>query len=355
MVLNVINIVVLRDARLKESSYTYLAGLAVADFCSLLMFGVNGVGRGHFPDQYGWKVFDIFVYFPVCLTTTSASVFLIVTVTVERFLFLYHPISSRSWCTRRAARRVVAVVWLVSVLVNIPRFFVFRITATGGMERTAFGASRAYHALTWSLFLLVAVGCGVALIVFNALLIRGIRRANEKRQSLKTSGGGGGERGREERREELRLTRTLVSVIFLYLLGELPSSLFSRLVFSAILGPDKQHVMTSYRYLLATCLATICAVSQHSLNFVFYCVFNKRFYRIFKTKCLLCGPQQPCGQHSELATIVDRSAQDGTLLPVESAHNGTTRTPLMAETNEQVQRSSHETDEAQRPPHDTQL
>ena len=303
IVLNVINTVVLRDKRLKESSYTYLAALAVADSCSLLMFGLNGVGRGHFPDHYGWQVFQVFVYFPVCLSSTSTSVFLIVTVTLERFLFLYRPLAARICCNRRMARRVVVAITLFSVVINVPRFFVFRITPAGDMQRTWFGNSIFYKTLTWLFFLLVAVGCGLVLIVINALLINGIQRVNDRRQMLTRSADacGGGKAG--EKSQERRLTRTLVSVTVLYLVGELPSCIFSRLVFTAILGPNNAHVTGAYWYLVAEWLATVCAVSQHSLNFVFYCIFNKRFYQVFRIKCLTCSKTPTCREHSELASI----------------------------------------------------
>ena len=283
MVLNVITILVLMSKRLKESSYTYLTSLAVADFLSLLLFGINSIGRGHFPHVFTWEMFETFVYFPMALITTNASVFMIVSVTIERFVFLYRPMKAKWWCTQCKARRLVTVLWIVSVIMNIPRFFVFKVTADGKLGYTTFGKSTVYTAISWIYFLVFALGCGLILIVFNILLIRGIHATNEKRRQLQCS-----QSNEQEKSEENRLTRTLISVIFLYLVGELPSNIFSRLVFSAILGEGNQDVMKNLWYEFCLCIATIFVVLQHSLNFVFYCVFNKRFYNILKKRCQFC-------------------------------------------------------------------
>ncbi len=59
--------------------------LAVADLLSLVLFGINGIGRGHYPRTHSWATFDAFVYLPIGFITTGSSIILTDAVTIERY------------------------------------------------------------------------------------------------------------------------------------------------------------------------------------------------------------------------------------------------------------------------------
>ena len=284
MGLNVFNFFVLFSPKLPESSYSYLAGLAIADFLSLFLFGINGIGRGYYKGIYGWSVFEAFIYFPCGLISTNASVFLTLTVSIERFIFLYKPLQAKRWCNRSQARIIMTTIWLVCVFVNIPRFFVFTIGEDGHLGYTVFGKSSAYNILSWVYFFVVSVATAFMLIVFNILLIRGIHVTNARRRTMSVHSA----MSQHQRQEENRLTRTLISVIFLFLVGELPSAMLSRSVVVGILGHGSKEILKTHWYRVAVLVATILVVLQHASNFIIYCVCNKRFWAAFKHKFCPC-------------------------------------------------------------------
>jgi hypothetical protein len=283
MGLNIFNFIVLFSPKLPESSYSYLAGLAIADFLSLFLFGINGIGRGYHKGDYGWSVFEAFVYFPCGLITTNASVLLTLTVSIERFIFLYKPLQAKRWCNRSRARIIMAALWAVCVVVNIPRFFVFKIDETG-LGYTVFGKSTPYNVLSWVYFFVVSVATALMLIVFNILLIRGIHVTNARRRTMSVHSA----MSQHQRQEENRLTRTLISVIFLFLVGEIPSAMLSRSVVVGILGQGSREILQTHWYRSAVLVATILVVLQHASNFIIYCVCNKRFWAAFKHKFCPC-------------------------------------------------------------------
>ena len=45
------------------------------------------------------------------------------TVTVERYVAVCHPLKARSWCTCKRGRLAVVVIGLCSFCYNLPRFF----------------------------------------------------------------------------------------------------------------------------------------------------------------------------------------------------------------------------------------
>lgn len=296
ILLNVFNLIVLSTNRFPESSYSYLAALAVADLLSLCFFAVNGIGRGCYPDSYAWRTFEVYVYFPLGHSTTTASILLTVTVTVERYAFIYHPMQSKTWCSQMVARRVVAVVAAVSFAINIPRFFVMTVDANGHLEFTDFSRSQFYVYLSWVYFSLISLAPSLSLIVFNTLLIIGIRRTGRKRKSLF-----GTRNGNSRSQEEATLTRTLIIVVCVFIAGELPSSFTSRSLVVALISGGDQSILTRTGYRIAVLVSTILVVMQHSLNFVVYCVFNRRFCSVLRLHYL------PIlfGYRSKLNQVVD--------------------------------------------------
>lgn len=296
ILLNIFNLVVLSTKRFPESSYSYLAALAVADLLSLCFFAVNGIGRGNYPDDYAWRVFEVYVYFPLGHSTTTASVLLTVTVTVERYAFIYHPMKSKAWCNQVTARRVVAAVAALSFLVNIPRFFVMTADGDGHLKFTDFSRSTFYVYLSWVYFSLLSLAPSLSLIFFNALLIIGIRKTGQKRKSLFAN-----RTGNDRSQEEATLTRTLIIVVCVFIAGELPSSFTSRSLIVALICGGDQSLLKTTGYRIAVLVSTILVVMQHSLNFVVYCVFNRRFCSVLRLHYL----PMLCGCRSRLVQVVD--------------------------------------------------
>ena len=277
MVMNALNLVVLRSPRLPESCYVYLRGLALADLLSLFFFGTNSIGRGHYPSSYGWNVYDIYVYFPLCSVTAMASVILTMAVSVERYIYIYKPHQAKVWCQPRKARKVVLIIGAAAILINIPRFFIFKMGDDGTLSYTEFGMSMYYKIISWTYFVLVSLGGCIVLIVLNILLIRGIHKSNTRRRCLT------GKKAHKAHQER-RLTLTLISIICVFIIGELPSSFVSRLLLVPMAGTE---ILKTLGYKIAANIATALVVLQHSLNFVMYCVFNRNFWVVFKET--LCG------------------------------------------------------------------
>ena len=60
--------------------------------------------------------------YPLGITAQTASVYLTVAATVERYVAVCHPLKTRSLCTYGRARIYVSVVSVFAVLYNLPRF-----------------------------------------------------------------------------------------------------------------------------------------------------------------------------------------------------------------------------------------
>ena len=82
--------------------------------------------------------------------------------------------------------------------------------------------------------------------------------------------------------DETRLTRMFITLICVFVIGELPSALLSRGIVVAFVGGDKsQRTLHSTGYQIASMVATILVVSQHSANFIIYSLLNIKFRNAF--------------------------------------------------------------------------
>ena len=144
----IFNILILLILRLRkyftESTYIYLFDLALADSLSLFFLSSNSFGKAYYPENYHWRIYESFFYFPFGSMVSNASIFFTVTVTIERFIFIYHPLKSKIYCTQPVAIKVTRSLWIVSILFNLPRFFVMVPDGDGELGFTAFGTSLAY-------------------------------------------------------------------------------------------------------------------------------------------------------------------------------------------------------------------
>jgi len=131
---NVISMVILSRPQMKSSINYLLIGLARCDtvliVTSILLFGLPVVypATGHLFNYY-FKVYPLIapVVYPIAMVSQTVSVYLTLTVTLERFVAVCHPLRARSLCTYGRARAYVVATIAFAVLYNVTRFLEVRV------------------------------------------------------------------------------------------------------------------------------------------------------------------------------------------------------------------------------------
>lgn len=131
---NVISMIILSRPQMKSSINYLLIGLARIDtiliISSILLFGLPGI----YP--YTGTLFTYFyvvyphivpVVYPLGLMAQTASTYITLTVTLERFVAVCRPLRARSLCTYGRARVYVFIIIVFSVVYNLPRLFEARV------------------------------------------------------------------------------------------------------------------------------------------------------------------------------------------------------------------------------------
>lgn len=127
---NVISMVILSRPQMRSSINYLLMGLVRCDTAlivtSVLLFGLPAVYlyTGCL-SSYALRVYPLLapVVFPLAMIAQTVSVYLTLTVTLERFVAVCHPLQARSLCTYGRARLYVILIIAFSTLYNLPRFW----------------------------------------------------------------------------------------------------------------------------------------------------------------------------------------------------------------------------------------
>lgn len=127
---NIISMIILSRPQMRSSINYLLIGLARIDtvliITSILLFGLPGIHpyTGYMFNYYFIVYPHILpVVYPIGMVAQTASVYLTMTVSLERFVAVCHPLRARSLCTYGRARIYVIVISIFSVLYNLPKLW----------------------------------------------------------------------------------------------------------------------------------------------------------------------------------------------------------------------------------------
>lgn len=283
---NTLSIVVLCNRRMRSSTSYYLTSLAVYDnfilVAMLLFFNLEALGSRVPSICQAYKDYIIPVMiplgYPLSLTAQMGSIYTCVAFTVERFVAVCRPLHAANTCTKSRAKKAILVIFLWSLLYNIPRYFHYEVhevwsNDTGRydnrIQTTDFGENEVFQHLYIISFQLIFMFLlpFLIILVLNTALLRAINRSRKQRQEMSTT----------DTREH-NLTVMLVAVIAVFLVCQFPTIVDNILV--AIVGEQRHNAVLQYQMLYMVC--TVLVTINSSLNFVLYCLFGKKFRMVLR-------------------------------------------------------------------------
>lgn len=291
MVTNILNLVVLTNNQLPESPYTYLTGLACTDFSSLMLSFIY-MKFSMDSHTYEWRFFDAYIFIGLVNVFTTSSIWITVQLTVERFLFVRHPLWAKDTCDRASAKVKILMTIGAAAVFNIPRFLCFEPTynmkhGKWALQSTEFRVGNVYYFLIWAHSICVMFVPLFILSAANIYLVYAVHQAGQQRQKLQIRNN----REAAWQREQRRLNITLISIVFLFIVCVIPSAFSDRPIAYALFGGGKtetEFVLSKFYFSLQY-IANFLVWLELSLNFVLYCAFNEKFRRVMKftaTRCL---------------------------------------------------------------------
>ncbi|XP_011144276.1 FMRFamide receptor [Harpegnathos saltator] len=274
---NTISMIILSRPQMKSSINYLLIGLARCDtvliIVAMLIYGLPAIYTyTGLLFHYKFIVYPKIIKFlyPFSCMAQIVTVYLTLTVTVERYIAVCHPLKARSFCTYGRAQVAVLVIVVFAFLYNLPKFWeievyveihwkynvtVYCITPTE-MRSNEYYVTLYIH---WLYFFVYYMFPFIALVIFNTAIYRRVRKANKDLQQL----------SRHQRREIGLATMLLCVVVVFLICNILP--LASNIHETFIEDPPRWMVQ------IGNLLVTI----NSSINFIIYVIFGRKFKRTF--------------------------------------------------------------------------
>lgn len=336
IVCNLLNLCVLFQRRLKQSPYTYLTGLAFADISTLIFMLPLSIVRGDFlRHQKFFSILALLQYrynIPLANYFGQISIMIILALTIERYLFTTYPLKTRTFCQPKYARIVVILIIVLCIPINLPRFFIhesevivepfgsfnsslchtwpFLIAQTGqclclkSKTREFFRSYR--HPYFISMFVLNQISPFFILLYLNFKLINRVQNSNHwTRNESEDQNGAELRRSTHQQsrrlRDENRLTKTLVSIVLVFLV----CNTFTIVSYPGFLEKLRRYFPNYSEHCskLQTLITNIMLLLNYSINFFFYCAFNRKFRDCFKLTFLNCRISRRLNRHRESFTL----------------------------------------------------
>ncbi|GAB1606673.1 FMRFamide receptor-like [Argonauta hians] len=299
---NILTIAVLTKRAMHSSTNCYLKALAMWDsvvlIITLFLIGIPSVS-----EPYRKKILPyVIVYaYPAGLIGQTATIWLTVSFTVERYIAVCHPLRAASMCTIARARIVIFSVSLFSFIYNASRWFEYEIEChydpidkTLHVERktTELGESKVYRTV-YFLCLYLPIMCFIpltSLAVINIFLILAVKRSQRQRRDMNV---------RQSR--ENNVTLMLVSVVIVFMICQVPA-----LIYNTAYAIDSERVSNRSAWIILSFIRNYLVTLNSAINFLLYCALGQKFRRIFiRTFCRCWLPEEDFSSLTYNGTVVN--------------------------------------------------
>ena len=279
---NIFSFIILkRKAMLKFSTYFYLMVLAIADtlvlYIGLLRLWVGELTGYDLRDQADWlcKLTNVIGY-----TISDFSVWLIIAVTIERYIVVCYPLKANSYCNTPRAKKVIIGLLVSFFILNLHFFWTVQVVyykhQGEHIPRCAGGPSHkelVEDIWPWVDAMFYSFLPFVVILVLNGLIIRQVILAHRCRQELRS--GSVYEQRRPSHEGSTRLTAMLLTISLAFILTTLPMNIVN--IATAFWNQYANDLALVSKFKLARTITELLMYTNHSMNFFLYCATGQKF------------------------------------------------------------------------------
>lgn len=319
IITNILVCVVLLKRHMRSPTNVLLVAMAISDLltgvwpipCFLYFYTM---GNYIFPTPFGWCfAFECLTDFIPTIFHT-ASIWLTVTLAVQRYVYVCHSLRAKRWCTIQNVLKCIVFIYCLSIVTHLCRFFekkylplsypsmvnpnVTEETCQTQMVPFVDYYQEIYFGTYYwfRVFFIHLVPCAF-LVVLNTLLIAAMRSAQTRRKQLLKQN-----RNSESRKlkESNCTTAMLVTVVGVFLVVELPLGIL--LIILIIENTMDIPLMQNGTTDIASLFINLCILFSYPLNFFIYCGMSRQFRETFK-RLFLPGLAPMDREHSQYMTL----------------------------------------------------
>lgn len=270
---------------------------------------------------------DPFIW-PMASIAQTCTVWLVVVVTADRYVAICRPLHAPQYSTMSRMRKAVVLVFVLSVLYNLPRFWErtvdYQLNANNNTVaysvKTELRNNRIYVVAykTLCYFFVRFFVPLTSLAFFNAQLIKAIKKSYKQRQEMPCAAD---LRNHHRNREVTRYSLTLVVVVVVFILCATPDYFLRIWQGIHTIWPDYTHFPRK-QLLYVNGISNLFLAINSCTNFVIYCFLGTRFRRILLE--MIGWKRRPRAQSTapstfRFSTQWERGEEMTILVPVSNA------------------------------------
>lgn len=250
--------------------YLYLAVVAVVDSGYLVFEGLTSwmALSGIYNPFESLAHYSCSVPFACAVMCSQVSSWIIVAVTIDRYMAVCHPFKLAKYCTRRRAAICMGMIFLFLIGINIP-LICFEWNDDHTQCLSPYNICLDYVLITDSICYVLLPGFLIAL--FNILIIRGLYKASRRRRGL--AGGQETTTATIAHESARRTTIMLFSVTSVYFI----SLVLLVYVYVIVFVTQMTFEEGEESHLDLITASRMCVLLNHSVNFFLYGLSGKVF------------------------------------------------------------------------------
>ena len=238
---------------------------------------------GYWPEYLRFYYSYLLTYlWPVSTSVVAVNEYVVVLISLHRYLYVCHNKLARKCCTLRLTRIQTALIFVFGFVYSLPRYLEFKLVYVPGAGRkvrtmTTLMENKAYR--LWynavSFYLVIYIIPLVLLITLTTQLIKVVKKARKKRAQLVSS-----EAAFSSRKNDEDVTICLVAVVCVFCFTQIHNPIRRTIEFLGV-----PYSCSNFLFYYVE-INTLLNVVNYSVNFLLYFMFNKRFRG--KLRQLMC-------------------------------------------------------------------
>ncbi|XP_069114725.1 probable G-protein coupled receptor 139 [Argopecten irradians] len=295
---NVLSFLILRHKTMNRmSTNTFLAALSIAD-SFVLLIGLFRKWLGEITNidlqtesRLLCKLIAVLAY-----STSQYSVWLIVAVTIERYIVVCHPLRASYFCNIPRARKIVCLLALLFLAINIHLLWTVDLIKETYNNHVVYKCEGALShkrlvevVWPWIDALFYSFSPTLIIVMLNIMIIRQVIKATYGRDVLQNGSLMKAESRRCTKDTNTKLTVMLLTISFTFLITTLPMNIV--MIVTRVWQDEFQNdaAILAKCWLVRT-IAELLMYLNHSINFFLYCATGQKFRNIvFRMVCRRSG------------------------------------------------------------------
>lgn len=280
---NILSMIILSQSQMHSSITYLLIGLARCDtifiITSMLMYGFTEIHRytkyffNYF--YFGYPQIAPYIY-PLANIAQTASIYLTLMISLERYVAVCHPLHVKSLCTYGRAKISVLSCLIFSIAFNMVRFWEYRTISCKHINQSELLAYTSIPVLrnnveyqeiyiNWCTLIVNYLIPFIGLLVTNILIFRKVHKANKERQKYSSNASAA-------EKFDFSLANMLFGIVIVFFCCNI-FELYLNVIEVFYLQDGDFSEFDIFKYKLANLLVTL----NSSVNFVIYVMLGKKF------------------------------------------------------------------------------